>query len=79
MNFFTLEKLEKHNQEIRNAIYRETRDIPSFKFLQGDCPGAQAIEFDDRAWDDFRVGDFWGGYDVTAWFRAWVSIPKRVF
>jgi alpha-mannosidase len=73
--FFTIEKIQKQLLEIREAVYREIHDIPVFKFIERDIPGAERMDFDDRSWDDFRVGSYWGGYDVTAWFRAWVPVP----
>jgi alpha-mannosidase len=74
--FFTVGKIQKQLKEIKASIYRETCDIPQFKYIESDPPGAQAIEFDDHAWDNFLVGGLWGGYDKTAWFRACVPIPK---
>jgi alpha-mannosidase len=79
--YFTLEKIEKRLAEVQAAIRRDARRIPAFKFIAGSlaelAQGAEAPDFDDREWHDFHVGDFWGGYDVWAWFRAWVSIPKE--
>ena len=76
MNFFTIEKLQKQLAEIRQAVYREILPIPQFKFREADPPGATFPRFDDSDWVDFRVGDYWGGYDVVAWFRAWLTIPE---
>lgn len=78
MRPFTTEKIAKQLPELRDAIARETHDIPVFKIHVGDCPGAERPDLDDRDWDDFRVGDFWGGYDVVAWFRARVPIPEHL-
>lgn len=75
--FFTVEKIEKQLKEIKASVHREKRDIPQFKYIESDCPGAQAADFDDRTWHDFSVGGLWGGYDKIAWFRACVSIPKE--
>ncbi len=82
MKFFTVEKIDKLLFEIRAAATRGYCDIPSFKFWQAEfdapCPpGAECPEFDDRHWQDFRVGDTWGGYDYTAWFRAFVPVPPE--
>jgi alpha-mannosidase len=59
----------------KRAIRRETVDIPKFKYYEGQCPEAQQPGFDDSRWPDFEAGDFWGGYDVVAWFRARVHVP----
>ena len=75
MQFFTLQKLERLHREVSAAVYREARDIPNWKAIETDVPGAQAPEFDDRGWRDFRLGDAWGGYDVVAWFRTHLVIP----
>ncbi len=76
MPFFTIEKIAKQLPEIRDAIARERLEIPYFKFHEGECPEASRVDFDDRDWPEFRVGDTWGGYDVTAWFRARVQVPE---
>ena len=73
--FFTLEKIQKQLVDIRAARLRAALPIPSFKFHEGDLSGAERPAFDDTAWADFRTGDAWGGYDVTAWFRARVPVP----
>lgn len=76
--FFTVEKISKQLAEIRGAIYRAEIPVPRFKWFEGECPGAERPEFDDRQWDDFKVGGFWGGYDIVAWFRAHVPIPPEM-
>jgi alpha-mannosidase len=73
--FFTIEKVQKQLAEVRSAIHRGIQDILFFKHLEQDIAGAERMDFDDRAWHDFRIGSYWGGYDVTAWFRAWVPVP----
>jgi alpha-mannosidase len=78
MLFFTEEKIAKLLWEIKPTIYRETLEIPQFKYIEADPPGAQQPDFDDSAWGDFRVMDYWGGYDRIAWFRARVPIPAHL-
>jgi alpha-mannosidase len=74
----TLEKIDKQLAEIRESIHRESIAIPAFRFHRGDCPGASESDFDDSRWPQFILGDSWGGYDETAWFRANVPIPQRL-
>jgi alpha-mannosidase len=73
--FFTAEKIENQLKEIRETIHRGIQPIPKFKFLQSECLGAEAKDFDDSGWADFSIGDTWGGFDVVAWFRAQVPVP----
>jgi alpha-mannosidase len=75
--FFTVGKIQKQLKEIKASIHRERRDILQFKYIESDCPGAQAPDFDDRSWDDFPLGGLWGGYDKIAWFRAEVPLPQE--
>ncbi len=74
--YFTVEKLTKLLPEIRAAISRYTRMVPSFKYLPENCEGAHLPDFDDSGWKNFLVGDRWGGYDSYAWFRAQVEVPQ---
>ncbi|MBN1921763.1 MAG: alpha-mannosidase [Anaerolineae bacterium] len=80
---FTIEKIERQLPEIRAAIYREAQPVPRFRMIQyPTTPPPEGIEtahhpdFDDSAWTDFAVGQTWGGYDITAWFRAVVTVPE---
>ncbi len=75
MAFFTLQKIEELVSEVQNCMVRQSLDIPGFKLREGDCPAAEEINFDDSDWEDFQVGNLWGGYDVIAWFRTKVEIP----
>ncbi|MGH2541484.1 MAG: alpha-mannosidase, partial [Ardenticatenaceae bacterium] len=78
MLFFTVQKIARLLPEIRAAIYREIHPITHFKFAEGEQQGAHRPDFDDEAWEDFTVGDFWGGYDVVAWFRTTVQVPEQL-
>ena len=78
MSFFTEEKLTHLLSEVRPTVHRETYDITVFRFIEDDVVGAEHPDFDDSAWTEFRVGSFWGGYDITAWFRAYVTIPPHL-
>lgn len=75
--FFTIEKIQNQLEEIQQTIYRERKPIQTFKYLEAECEGAHKPEFDDSNWEDFEVGDTWGGYDKTAWFRTKVTIPAE--
>ncbi len=76
MRFFPLEKLAARIAELRTFTARERMPIPSFRYLEGDPPGANEPAFDDSSWREFRVGGTWGGYDKVAWFRVSVAVPS---
>ncbi|WP_223591734.1 alpha-mannosidase [Neobacillus bataviensis] len=79
--YFTVEKIEKYIGEIQNYIYKEIKDIPAFRYKEWEFgeedKEAFKPEFDDQNWERFQIGDYWGGYDKSAWFRTTVSIPKE--
>ena len=65
-------------EHIQITVYRETYVIEKFKFAGGDFAGAERPDLDDSDGQTFRGMDYWGGYDVMAWFRAVVPIPKHL-
>ena len=67
MQKHVIAKIERHLRDVRQAIVREALDIPRFKMHAGDCPGAEAPDFDDAAWAGFSVGETWGGYDPVSY------------
>ncbi|MDQ0972536.1 alpha-mannosidase [Neobacillus niacini] len=79
--YFTVEKIENYLREIKNYIYKETKDIPAFRYKEWEFGDedkhAFKPDFDDQSWANFKIGDFWGGYDKSAWFRTTVTIPKE--
>lgn len=81
--WFTEEKLAKHINDLKERIYRDQQDLTGFKYIEGDFEELQHLnghaehpEFDDSGWNDFAIGDYWGAYDKSAWFRTKVSIPE---
>ncbi|NUK30271.1 alpha-mannosidase [Parageobacillus sp. VR-IP] len=79
--FFTVEKITKYLGEIKDSIYRQVQDIPTFKYKEWpfgeEIKEAYLPDFDDHDWQDFHIGESWGGYDKAAWFRTTVSIPEE--
>ena len=52
---FPVGTIGKQLKEIKASIHRERRDIPQFKYIESDCPGAQAPDLDDDSWMIFRL------------------------
>jgi len=56
----------------------------SWKFNIGDNPEWAKTSFNDKSWDEIRVGNNWEdqgfhGYDGFAWYRVMVPIPLEKF
>ena len=66
---FILEKIEKYIQEdIRPSRVRAAVDLENWKYyetsMEEKTDTACAADFDDSAWQDFKLWDTWGGYEV---------------
>lgn len=80
---FILEKIEKYIQEdIRLSRVRAAVDLENWKYyetsMEEKMDTACAADFDDSAWQDFKLWDTWGGYDRVAWFRTKVEVPEEL-
>lgn len=80
---FILEKIEKYIQEdIRPSRVRAAVDLENWKYyetsMEEKMDTACAADFDDSAWQDFKLWDTWGGYDRVAWFRTKVEVPEEL-
>jgi alpha-mannosidase len=78
MQFFTLEKLARLISDLKATIVRDAYPITHLKYHEGDVFGAERPSYDDSGWQDFRVGETWGTYNIMAWFRARVPIPAHL-
>lgn len=62
--------------ELRNHIY--SHQVPIGKILSvvtGQGHGPERAP--KNGWEPFAVGDYWGGFDETTWFRMRAVIPKE--
>ena len=71
----TLDKLEQRVAELETFICARTLPLGSFKRHVGEITSAAAPSLDDSAWEDFRVGQGWGGDARRTWFRLKLVLP----
>ncbi len=76
MDVYTGNLLKKINT-IRENIYTDVSPIDDIRFKEGDLKGAEAVSYNDNDWETFSVGQFWGGRDLTCWFRIPIEIPPE--
>jgi len=63
--------------EIQATFYRQRAPIAGWEtFVAG--PGQSPAPIPTNGWQPFAIGSTWGGYDVTQWFRAGVTIPAEM-
>ena len=56
---WTLEKISARLQLITEAIYRQSLDLPPFKFKAGSKP-LVGLDVDDSDWETIEAGSYWG-------------------
>jgi alpha-mannosidase len=77
---FSMEKLEQRITELRAYLYSRSMPLPPFKHHVGEVAGG-AIgggadpNLDDSTWNDFSVGQSWGGSAQREWFRVEITLP----
>ena len=54
MRSYTLEMIAKQLVDVQAAFHREVIPLTTFKFHDGECPGAGAADFDASAWPTFE-------------------------
>jgi len=62
-------------QGLRRWIGRERQAITGWRGWEGEAPGAQRPEFDDRSWLEMGVGSPWGQRSPSLWLRGTVAVP----
>lgn len=79
---FILEKIRKYlDEDIRPSRYRDVMEIENWKYcetsMEERIDDAYLPDYDDSAFQDFKLWDTWGGYDKVAWFRTKVKFPAE--
>ncbi|MEI7527595.1 MAG: glycoside hydrolase family 38 C-terminal domain-containing protein [Elusimicrobiota bacterium] len=64
--------------QLKERVHTRRLALPRWKMKEGDGAGFASPALDDSAWRDILATQAWGGYDVTAWFRATVTVPKEL-
>jgi alpha-mannosidase len=75
LRFYTTQKLKTLLRAVGEAMYRGVEPITDLEFRIAKM--GDEVFAESGAWEPFAVGQRWGGRDVTAWFRAVVSVPAE--
>ncbi|MFE5320840.1 alpha-mannosidase [Paenibacillus sp. NPDC056579] len=73
----TYEKLSRRLREFEKYRYSHSRIIPKFQFWLDDQADIGALPPEDAEWREVSIGERWGGWDVTAWLKAEVTLPAE--
>lgn len=75
--FFTDDIVKSRIDRLQNRILTDGIDIPEWEMRRAYYRGPADYRMIDKAWKKIRLGDTWGGADVTAFFRTKVTVPRR--
>ena len=64
--------------DIKKHIYKKRISVDNWKIRQARYRGWGDYKYLDRKWRPIKVGQYWGGNDVTAFFRQKIRIPKAL-
>lgn len=68
------QQIERRLEEIQATIYSQRQPIgPLEHCVTGQGLGPERMP--ESGWKPFAVGDAWGGYDQTTWFRMTMTVP----
>lgn len=70
------EVLELNINRLRDSMYRDPVALDEWDFKQAYYHGPGNYEFIDKEWRKIRIGETWGGEDITAFFRKTAVVPE---
>lgn len=69
------QQIEARLREVYATVYSQRQPIGRIEYCVTG-PGLGPERVPAAGWQPFSVGDRWGGYDQTTWFRMTARIPK---
>ena len=67
--------IERHLTRLEAFAYTEPLDLTEWQYRRAILIGPGEYEQIDPDWGTIRLGERWGGPDVTAFFRKTLTIP----
>jgi len=64
--------------DIKKHIYEKRVSVDNWKIRQARYRGWGDYKYLDKKWRPIKVGQYWGGDDVTAFFKQRIRIPKAM-
>lgn len=75
--YFTEQKIRKVLSDLEKQRYTDSLQIEAYKMRKVHGSGYERPDLDDSQWDEFGIGERWGGRDTHFWFRTKISIPEK--
>ncbi|NLY46409.1 MAG: alpha-mannosidase [Tissierella sp.] len=74
--YFSLQRIQKICDELKDCVYEEHVAIEDFKFTVGNFLSVEEANKAEE-WRDYKAGDLWGGKDYHSWMKTSVIIPEH--
>lgn len=70
------ERAELRFNAIKDKVYKQRVVVDAWEIRQARYRGWKDYEFVDADWRPIRVGESWGGEDMSAFFRQKITVPE---
>jgi len=74
--FLKEEKVERYLKDLKSVLNQKELEIDNFKKYKASIKEKSLPNFSQIKGDDFKVGENWGGKDVSCWFKAEIKVPE---
>lgn len=68
--------IERHLERIASLVWHSPVVLDNWEYRRARLTGPGAYEYLDTGWGRIRIGELWGGEDVTAFFRRKFIVPE---
>ncbi len=70
--------IERHIKRVEECMYSEPLVLDNWEYRTARLTGASAYQYEQESWRTIRLGETWGGEDITAFFHKSITIPKEL-
>jgi alpha-mannosidase len=74
--FLKEEKIERYLKDLKSVLNQKEIALENFKKYPVKTEAKTSVDFSKLKGEDFKVGDLWGGKDITCWFKTQIAVPE---
>ena len=68
--------VERHLERLEEFVYYDEIALDDWQYRRARLTAAGSYDYLDNEWGSIKLGEQWGGHDVTAFFRKSVTVPE---
>ena len=67
--------IQRHLTRLEKFVCYDPIELTPWQYRRARLTGPGEYEYLDSDWGTINLGDYWGGHDITAFFRKVLKIP----